>query len=67
MTHAVARPVRYRVHDTFLSCGVLRSNGWRGYCACGWKGQWRVEYGLARADANEHNRDHRGRHGAVVT
>ena len=67
MTGATPRPVRLRVHDTTLSTDVLRGIGYSGRCACGWEGPLRKEYGLARADANEHNREHRGKHGAVVT
>ena len=58
---ATPLPVRVRVHDTELATTVQRIVGYRGYCACGWRGPHRADYGLARSDANLHNQGHRGR------
>jgi hypothetical protein len=58
---ATPLPVRVRVEDATLHCEVQRVIGYRATCGCGWRGPHRADYGLARSDANLHNRGQHGR------
>lgn len=61
MPNATVAPARLRYHSTELSTQVLRTFGYQARCACGWEGPIRTHHRVARADAREHNSEHRAK------
>ena len=59
MPNAVVRPSRIKLHSTELSTDVIRGVGFRAVCACGYRGSLHDRHDAARADARQHNLEHR--------
>jgi hypothetical protein len=58
--HAVVRPRRITIRDAVLETDRRKVIGYRAECSCGFAGEPRERYGVARFDAYVHYHEEHG-------